>query len=255
MVKYSSLADALEVEVLTQMADTFFGARKNLDELMEAFKLHAADLRTNEQTVKAHALFLRSLFLGVEGERAFFTALDVEYPFENIPEHSGVHVWRPQRVPFAFFSASRYVKLVQLAYVELRTSCEVYSHGVYEDDLERKGRKRMTISYDSVLALWNMLNERIEKINREMAPSSVLQYARSIHNCEQSGQGAISCELGAQSLDEGLRYTMFTLESLNLWKAPTLPEPEACAENLVRFSRAFYAAHTDDVRQMLKSLS
>ena len=254
MVQYSSLADALEVEVLTQMADTFFGARKNLDDLMDAFKVHVEDLRANEKMVVAHALFIRSLFLGSEGEQQFYTALNVEAPFKHIPEHSAGHVWRSEHIPFAFFESTRYVKLVQLAYTRMYSACAEYASGVYEDDPDLKGRKRMTISYDFIVSLWDMLNTRVEKINREMAPSSVLQYARSIHNCEQNGQGALSCELGAQSLDDGLRYKMFTFESLNLWKPPTLPKPEACAENIAAFSRAFYAAHKNGIQHVLKAL-
>jgi len=43
--QYKTLADALESEVLTEMAGTFFGARKAVDDLLDDFNTHVEQLR------------------------------------------------------------------------------------------------------------------------------------------------------------------------------------------------------------------
>ena len=255
MVKYNSLADALEVEVLTQMADTFFGARKNLDDLAENFKLQVEELRSREGLVISRVLFLRSLFLGQEGEKKFYGALGLAPPFENTNAHSGSRTWQPDSIPFALFASSRFEKLVQQTYAQIHHACEVYMVGEYIEDSEQKGRKRLTLNYQMVVQLWQRLNDRMEKLNNEMTPSSVLQYARSMRNCEQNGQGALTCSLGAQSLDSGLEYHPIPFESLQLWQAPVLPHPDQCAPVIKTFCKGFYEAHSAEIKERLAELT
>jgi len=252
--RYSSLATALESEVLTEMADTFFGARKNLDDLTEAFMLHVEVLRGLAAKVLSRLSFLRSLLLDPEGESAFFAALGVAPQFPQPTPQHGLRGWRPDHLPFALLPSSRYVGALLLAYTELAHACEVYLHGEYEDDPESKGRKRLSLNFALLESQCRLLNKRIEKLNGDMAPSSVLQYARNISMEEQPGQGAITNALGAESLDKGLMYHPVDFASLGLWRAPSLPKPEECNKALTAFARAFYASNTEKVRRVLADL-
>lgn len=254
MDRYSSLATALEAEVLTEMAGTFFGARKAVEDLSEAFMVHVEALRASAAKVFCRVFFLRGLLLGQSGENALFAALGLPPQFPEAASQSGSRCWRPERLPFALFPSSRYVGAVLLAYAEVAHACEVYRHGEYEDDPDHKGRKRLSLNYATLEAQCRLLNKRIEKLNGDMTPSSVLQYARNISTQEQPGQGSITNVLGAESLDKGLMYQPVDFAALNLWRAPQLPKPEACREALSAFAKDFYEAHTEKARRVLADL-
>lgn len=252
--RYKSLAVALEGEVLSEMAGTFFGARKALEDMREDFKQNVEDLRAQSAKVFARVFFLRSLLLGEEGETALFAALGLPPQFPEAQCQSGSRTWRPEKLPFAFLPSTRFVKLVLLAYEELRHACEVYTSGEYEEDPQRKGRKRMSLHYKMVVSMGCALNQRVEKLNAEMPASSVLQYARSISTTEAPGQGAITNALGAESLDKGLELQALDFAALNLWRAPELPELAQCEQKLRDFASAYYDAHSDKIRRVLAEL-
>lgn len=254
MDRYKSLAVALEGEVLSEMAGTFFGARKALEDLHDDFLLRAEELRALAAKVFARVFFLRSLLLGPEGEDALFAALGLPPSFPEAQGQSGSRTWRPDSLPFALLPSTRYVKLVQLAYAEVHHACQVYMQGEYEDDPELKGRKRMSLHYAQVERMGRSLNARIAKLNADMPASSVLQYARSISTVEAPGQGSITNALGAESLDKGMQFAPLDFASLKLWRAPDLPEPKTCEKTLRSFAAAYYEAHTEKIRRVLADL-
>jgi len=252
--RYKSLAVALESEVLSEMAGTFFGARKALEDLREDFMVRVEDLHALKAKVFARVFYLRSLLLGPQGQAEFFAALGLADPFPEAQTQSGSRMWRPAALPFALLPSTRFVKLLLLAYAELHRACGVYMHGEYEDDPDNKGRKRMSLHYKMVEDLGRKVNERVRKLNAEMPASSVLQYARSISTAEAPGQGAITNALGAESLDRGMDFQPLDLTALNVWRAPELPAPEACEEPLRAFAKAYYEAHADKIRRVLSEL-
>lgn len=254
MDRYKSLAVALESEVLSEMAGTFFGARRALEDLREDFMLRAEELRSKAAQVFSRVFFLRSLLLGAGGEAELFAALGLPPQFPEAQTQSGSRMWRPDHLPWALFPSRRYVKLVVLAYAELHRACEVYMRGEYEDDPAQKGRKRMGLHYAMVEQMAARLNSGIEKLNKEMPPSATLLYARSISTVEAPGQGSITNALGAESLDKGLEFETVDFDALGLWRAPELPAPEACQERLRRFAAGYYQAHAKRIRQVLSEL-
>ncbi len=254
MDRYKTFADALETEVLSEMAGTFFGARKALEDLLDDFQLHVEDLRAREALVFSRVFFLRSLLLGSEGEAGLFAEIGIPPPFPDSRSHAGSRTWQPDSLPFALLSGTRYVKAVLWAYAEVRHACEVYLVGEYEEDPERRGRKRLSLNYRMMERICVRLNERVEKLNTEMTPSSVLQYARSISAADQPGQGALASSLGAESLDKGLMFQKIDFAALGLWKAPSLPLPESCEAAIRRFCARYYAEHEAQIKKVLADL-
>jgi len=250
--QYKTLADALETEVLSEMAGTFFGARKALENQAEDLMLAVESLRPVASKVFARVLFLRTLLLGPEGEAALFAAIGLPPQFPDVQLRHGDRAWRPDGLPFALLPSSRFAKAVLLAYGEVAHACEVYMAGEYIDDPDHKGRKRMSPNYKTVESLCAALNKRAAKLNAEMEPSAVLQYARNIGTQEQPGQGSITNLLGAESLDKGLMFSPVDFAGLGLWRAPQLPAPQECESKLSAFAKAFYSAHADEVRRVMR---
>jgi hypothetical protein len=254
MDRHKTLADALESEVLTEMAETFFGARKALEDLLEDFQLHVEDIRAREAQVFSRIFYLRSLLLGPEGEAALFAALGTGSLFPVSKDHSGSRTWHPSSLPFALFPGTRFVKAVLQAYAEVCHACEVYRVGEYEDDPDNRRRKRLAPNYQQLERLCAHLNQRIEKLNTEMTPSSVLQFARSISSPEQPGQGALETSLGAESLDKGLMFQKIDFKALGLWRAPALPPVEASEKTISRFCASYYEQHGPQIKKVLADL-
>lgn len=254
MDRYQTFADALESEVLTEMAGTFFGARKALEDHAEDFKLIVEELRPLAAKVFARVFFLRSLLLGPEGEAELFAALGLPPQFPDAQSQSGSRTWTPVQLPFALLPSTRYVKAVLLAYAEVAHACEAYMSGEYEDDPDHKGRKRLSLNYKMVERQCRALNKGVTKLNADMTPSSVLQYARSISTQEQPGQGSLTNILGAESLDKGLLFTPVDFETLKLWRAPELPTLKECEAKLTAFAKAYYKAHEDKIRRVMEEL-
>lgn len=251
MSSQKSLADSLEQEVLTEMAGTFFGARKNVDDLLEEFKHQVEELKGRESAVFARVLFLRGLLLGAEGEAQFFQAVGLPgSPFGKERSHR-LESWRPDRLPFALLPSWRWRSAVELAYAELCKACEAYEHGEYTEDRRKRGKKVLTVNRQHVLKLAEYLNGRIAKLNQEMSPSSVLQYARSIRSSDDMGKGAIMNELGAESLDRGLTFAPLDVQGLGLWEAPALPRPTDCAAKIRAFCDGFYGPRKAELAKAL----
>jgi hypothetical protein len=198
--------------------------------------------------------FLRSLLLGSEGEAALFDAIGIPPPFPVSSSHSGSRTWHPDSLPFALMPGTRFAKAVLLAYAEVRHACEVYMSGEHEDDPSQRGRKRLSLHYHQLERFCAQLNRRIEKINTEMTPSSVLQFARNISSADQPGQGTLSNSLGAESLDQGLMFHPIDFDSLGLWRAPSLPPVEACESAILRFCAQFYRQHGPQIKRVLADL-
>lgn len=251
---HKTLADGLGDEVLTEMAGTFFGARKALDDLLEDFKVLMEELRAREAKVYSRVCHLRSLLLGAEGEAAFFAELGLSAPFADSCGHSGSRTWRPESPSFAFFASTRYLKAVLQAYAELRLACEAYMVGEYEEDPEQRGRKRLSPHFRQIERHCARLNERIEKLNTEMTPSSVLQFARSINAAEEPGQGVLENSLGAESLDDSMKFQKIDFAALGVWKAPSLPPVESCEAAIRRFCTGWFKKHGPQIKKVLADL-
>lgn len=255
MNRHKTLADALESEVLTEMAGTFFGTRKALEDLIEDFKILVEDIRAREAKVFSRVFYLRSLLLGPEGEAELFAEIGVPDPFSDSKVHPGSRTWHPDRLPFAIFASTRYVKATLQAYAELRHTCEVYMSGEFEEDPDRRGRKRLSPHYRQLERHCARINERIEKVNTEMTPSSVLQYARNISSEDQPGHGTLSNELGAESLDQGLMFQKIDFAALGMWTAPSLPPVEACEPAISRFCVRYFKQHGEHIKKVLADLN
>ncbi|MBU1040191.1 MAG: hypothetical protein KKF77_03715 [Proteobacteria bacterium] len=254
MDRHKTLADALGEEVLTEMAGTFFGARKALDDLLEDFNVLVEELRAREAKVYSRVCYLRSLLLGPEGEEAFFAELGLKAPFAGSCGHSGSRTWHPDRTPFAFFASTRYLKAVLQAYADLRHTCEAYMVGEYEEDPGQSGRKRLSPHYRQVERHCARLNERIEKLNTEMTPSSVLEFARGINAAEEPGQGVLDNSLGAESLDNSMKFQKIDFAALGVWKAPSLPPVESCEAAISRFCTGWFKQHGLQIKKVLADL-
>lgn len=254
MVDFSEFADQLQQEVVTDMAESYFGARKDLDDMIEAFNGMVAELREMEPSLSQAAARLHHLLLDRQTAKEFYITLDILpscIPFTR-------ETPRPffASLPFAFTGAGRYEKCVSRAYDLLQKTADVYLNGKYYESEEYPGKKRLTVHYIRLKALCEHINEKIAQVNEQMSPSNALRYVKEMDPVQVErektlGQGCLS---EGCSLDNDLRFTPIDFKSLGLLVIQDLPPLRRVREAINVFCRSVYQTRTEEVQDAMDDL-
>ena len=182
-----TLADDLADEALAEMADTFFGERKEIEDLVEHIEAVARHLRDEAPRILDLGAALHGLLSSPEVVREMYAAVDVDpKPFlALVPARPRVELDMPK--PFALTAAGRFAKQGLAAYQAFQVALDDYLHGVYEDHPEYEGRKRLKPNLEHLGKLVVSVNERIVKVNE--APGQVLSYAHRLDVAEVERAG------------------------------------------------------------------
>lgn len=252
MVDFKDYADQLQQEVVTDMAESYFGARKDVDDMLDVFNIMVHELRQLTPRLSQAAARLHCLLLDRDTAKNFYISLDVVpscIPYtDEIP--------RPffDRLPFAFTGLGRYERCVFRAYDLFQKTVDEYLNGRYYDDPEIKGRKRLTVHYLRIKALVEHINAEIEKVN-ESPVGGTLQYVKGM-DPEQlqrerlmgepsSGEGGFNNELQFQPLE---------MAGLELPLVQDLPSLYKVKEPIKDFCRGIYETRKDDVVKAMRFL-
>ncbi len=252
---FDDFADGLEQEVLSEMADGFFGPRKRLDDMLEGLDFLLRQFRELEKWLGYRAELLHYLLMGRQRVRAFYEAIGIDpasIPFEfycaNKPSFP--------KLPWAFTSKGRYNKLVLSAYDDFQQAAEDYMHGRYYNDPNQKGRKRLTIHYNRIIKIIQGINEAVAKVNSEISPSSLLGYVKSFDagmvEKEKVAGGMYQGDHCA--LDGDLCYRPVDLEALELKEMPSLPKLEEAAPRIKAYCSGLYAANKPQIAKLLSEI-
>ncbi|MDD4952821.1 MAG: hypothetical protein PHV85_09755 [Desulfovibrionaceae bacterium] len=255
MADYQDFAGELEQEVLSEIAEGFFGARKRLEAMIESLWFVVEKLKATQNKFSAAAAELNRLLLDGALAPEFYARLGVDPllpPFgQNGPQ-------RPGRinVPLALTRAGRYSKLVLGSYEALQDLAHEYMHGRHYDDPTHKGRKKLTVHYLQVVELWKAVSARIQVVNRDLAPSAILQYVKKFDAETEEKEGIAGCPMpaGQGGLDKDLGFAAIEFESLGLREAPELPRPDKVAGEIKAFCRRACKTHGPEIEALIKSL-
>jgi len=246
-------ADQLQQEVVSDMAETYFGARKDLEQMIEAFGRWVEELRTHGPKLFQAAARLHRLLLDKDTARDFYIALDVVpscIPFPDEPP-------RPffDKLPMALTLLGRYERCVFRAYDLFHLAADEYLNGRYFDDPEHKGRKRLTVHYLRLKALAEHLNGEIEKVNRRPV-CNALQYVKSMDPVKLQHErlmGDLECG-GAEALNRDLLFAPIDFDGLGLPVVQDLPSLYKVKGAIKAFCSSIYPARKDDIRRAMDSL-
>ncbi|MEF2229521.1 MAG: hypothetical protein V3571_01195 [Pseudodesulfovibrio sp.] len=253
MSDLKEFADQLQQEVVSDMAEAYFGARKDLEEMIDAFGLWVEELRIHGPKLFEAAARLHRLLLDRETARDFYIALDVVpscIPFPDEPP-------RPffDRLPFAFTTLGRYERCVFKAYELFHLAADEYLNGRYYDDPDQRGRKRLTVHYVRLKALAEHLNGEIDKVNRRSV-CNALQYIKSMDPDKMRHErvmGDIECA-GGDALNQDLQFAPIDFEGLGLPVVQDLPSLYKVRDAIKAFCADIYPARREDIRRAMDSL-
>jgi hypothetical protein len=249
---YEKLSDSLNDEVMTDMAESFFGSRRAMEDDLELFQ--AMLRRLDERKVELQRVFavLRRLLLD-EGElEALLRRLGADP--EQAPEAVEPLDPRPcGKPPSALGFSRRYARVLQWAYACFRDALDVYRHGRWEDDPEQPGRKTLSVSREQVRDRCEELNERIRTMNTTCSPVCMLQYIKEMDPGRMERERITGADFAgyACSLDDKLAFQPLDFDSLGFPAYCDVPEPkqarDALRDTAVRLARE----RGDEARQAL----
>ncbi|MGE4505186.1 MAG: hypothetical protein AB7D51_07545 [Desulfovibrionaceae bacterium] len=253
-------AAGLVDEVLGEMAENFFGARRRMDRLLEEYARLAGMLRSMEAEVKERARMLHFLFGSAERAALFYEAIGVDPA--DLPFCLGCAT-PPQggKIPFALTLRGRFTRMVERTYEELRLAADGCMHGRHERSAEHPGRMVLTLNHDQLQRFAEGINAAVERMNREMSASCVLRYARDFADPTAAERERVTGAVcgpdgkdGSYGLDQEFAYRPVDWEEEGFARFPDLPPLERVRAPLRRFCREHVHEHGDEARRALAAV-
>lgn len=244
MADLKEFADRLLGDVVADMADSFFGDRKLLDDKLEAFALMVEEFRPSVDFLKIRVAQMRHLLLDPETAASFFIEIGVapecvwsdDTPVSPLFDSS----------PFAFTDKGRYTKCVKDAYSLLQKSVEEYNHGRYYTAPE-SGRKLLTNHYLRLRDLADFLNGEIERVNNAKTPSGTIRYFKGM-DTEQGEREKVMGSGGdnGQSLDDDLSFKPVDFQAMQLPEMQDLPVLKEVEESIDDFCGHLFSQRREE---------
>lgn len=245
-------ADALVEEGLREAADTFFGARKDLEEEIAFFEKRVLKLRTMAEEIRGWFAGLNCLLGSEANSRDLFHSLGIELQDTVLYRHQVCSL--QFRRPRSFTRKGLFAKTVWEVYEPLARVIEAYMHGAPYTDPLQPGRVLISLHYGQVRKHCADINERILRLNDSNRPSESLAFAKRMD------QGLMQMEAltggGGQTwnLDRELAFAQLDFESYALPIFPDLSVDskarstlEECCARIFSRQRSHVDAVLDEV--------
>ncbi len=252
MADFKDLSDALTDEVLSEMADSFFGARIDIDDALEFFHEVSEELNGKLYEIFQICALLEKLCLGREGYNDFWLSTGISRDLFQYPPgvESAQFISKPS---FSFTSKGEYLKWVNMAYEMLALSVADYMHGIYRDD--GNGRKVRSTNRDDFFRMTNEINIKIEKVNNNVSASDVLKFTKSLDPVGMKKENIAGC-VGPQCkvIDNEMAFRVITIKDIEFPEFPDLPERKEIGSYIYEFCSEMYSSDKYRIKDLLKNL-
>lgn len=256
MGKLDDFTKALSDEALAEMAESFFGARKDVETEKELFQVRVERVRQKGRLALDRAALLHALLLDGAAAGAFYAQLGVD-PGGLLslvdPNRARLFLARP----VALTARGRYAAYVLDAYATVQESFGDYLHGQTFDDMERRERKVQTMSFLELRAWCAEINKAVKRVNDQMPPSMVLEYAHNLDVEAVAKEAMTGATLDgfADGLDRGLRIPPIDWDALGLAPLPELPPPREVGRLVRRFAKDLYGQARPQIEALFARLA
>ena len=252
MADFKEYADELQQEVVTDMAEAYFGARKDIDDMLEVFGKLTEKLREHGPRLSQAAARLHRLLLDRDTVGEFYAALKLDP--ESIPYMDEAPTPFFDKLPFAFTGQGRYERCVFRTYDLLQKAVDEYLNGRYFDDPEQPGRKRLTVHYLRLKSMAEYINEEIDRVNGT-AVSGALHFIKTMDPEQMQHEGMMGQAVkGTDHIDRDMSFTPIDFEGLGLPVVHELPALYAVREAIKGFCAELHKKRRDDTAEAMRSL-
>jgi len=248
-------AEGLQQEVVSEIAENYFGMRKSLDEMIEALDVWADDLRKQAELVRHAASHLHCMLVDESYCQAFYAAIGAVPIGVSMSCHALV-TGSISRLPFSFTNAGQYAKCVFAAYEVLAERVDNYLNGrYYVDSEDPHGRKRLTVHYVRFQAMFDFVNQQIEQVNRRTTSCDTLRYVKHMDPELLEKEKVLDASLSDYcSLAEKMRYEILAMEDYRVDVFRALPASDGLRSEIFRFAKQLYRKERGAVVALLKEL-
>lgn len=253
MADLKDFADQLQQDVISDMARSYFGARKDLDDMMVAFNQLVTEFKAMIPKLSQAAAGLHHLLLDRQIARDFYIYLDIMpscIPFtDDVPKPFF------KSLPFAFTGQARFMRSVFKAYTVFQETADEYLNGLYFTDPDQ-GKKRLTVHYIRLKALAEHINGEVERINSSRSPSGTLRYVKGMDPVQMGREKILgeACLIEGCSLDRDLAFVPLDFKVLGLPIVQDLPRLSDVKEGIRQFCKEIYPSRKDDIAEAMTFL-
>ena len=254
---FDDYADGLRNEVVGEMAERFFGVRRELEDDIARWQRLVEELRPCLTRLCERAACLHFLLFDDEGVAGFYASLGVSPElYEELASRAQAACIAAMRVPFGFRLSSRYMRLVESSYDAFQKELDAYLNGVWSDDSERPGRKRVSAHLSQIKELAGDINRRVAEVNAENTPSCALRYVRSLDPAEMERRELTGATLSDArcGLDVSLAFAPVDFKALDFPEPQWLPTFSMAAGGLARYVRRLAGAHASEVNDLFAAI-
>jgi hypothetical protein len=254
MSDFSDYADQLQKEVVSEMAESYFGERRNLDDMITDFNAMGDELRQQIPTLAMGAARLHHLLLDRSLISNFYLELEVDPVC--IPFADDVPVPMFGSLPFGLTGAGRYVRCVRKAYDLFQKAVHEYLHGKYYEKAGEKGRKRMTVSYLGLREFASLINAEVSRVNRNRTPSGALRYVKGLDPTQAERERIIGdvSYIDGGGLDVDLGFVPVDFAGLGLSEVQDLAPLFKVRKEISRMCRAIHHDRSQEAGEAMRSL-
>jgi hypothetical protein len=252
MQSKKDLIEPLVDDILSDVADSFFTARRSLEAQIDLFHESVKELHGMAADIHQRAALLNLLLvedrqakafyrmLGLEAE-TFLAAADVD-PRSILPD-----------MPSGFGFNNRYTKLVFDVYSRLKEGCDIYMNGQADASKTYTAPEGEKIYYRLIVKMHQLLNDEIIRINETISPSCTLQFAKAfkpdvLAKEKVTGGGMTS----AMYLDDKLCYRPIDLSALGLMEFPLFPKIDDVKAPVKRFCKDLCRRYPKELKHIVE---
>ncbi|GFK95727.1 hypothetical protein NNJEOMEG_03595 [Fundidesulfovibrio magnetotacticus] len=256
MGPHQNFFDEFYAETMTEMAESFFARRKELEVRQEAFTRLALQVRDlGGKALRRWGSFF-ALLADAGVSRAFCEAAGLR-ACELPALAAGAGDPCRYRFPLALTARGRYEKAVRYAYEAMRLATRDYMEGGYGQDPRNPAKKILLPNHASLKRMAEAINAEVDKVNTCQTPSTVLAYAKSLDPVS-AGREAVAGGFTGENvckIDEDMAFKPVDFDALGLPELPVPPETEAVRPALDAACDAAWSGHREAAVRALACLT
>ena len=248
--------DSIADELLTDLAERFFGKRKQLENTIQTLQEHVDALKKKKTQVDMKVRFLNLLLLTPDNIKAFYKSIGIDSDAYALPPEAADKALPPS-ISSALTAKGEYLKLVLWAYEKLQESVAGYLHGAPDFGSETTLPENIEAHYTLIDNMCLVINEEIEKVNREMAPGQMLDCFRRFDPAGEEKRyitGGGSDYSDDCTLNQRMAFKPLDCRSLDLPKLPALPPLKEVKSAISDFCKNLYSHETHKALAVIDTL-
>jgi hypothetical protein len=242
------LADCLAEEILTEVAQNFFGKRRLMEKRIQLLQEYASELHQIGSQLDQQLMLLHYLLIDPQNTAEFYQKIGLSQPADQLPPKFTRHLI-PICLPMTFTLSQKYFQLVLAVYENIQKGCHDYMHGNYSEETSAP-------DYRLFKKMCDLVNKEIKKLNQECSPTAVIQYMKNFDVIGSQKERVVGGHMDRErcGLNGKLAFKPIKLDAFKIKTYPDFPVTEKAGAHIKSLCKSVYREFKEDVRQVLQKI-